>query len=77
MLCLVLLAFIPALSPLKCLPTKQQEPKAKCRLNQTWGRSLEDPPHILRVATALAKTIEIQKEIDALYPQAEEKLIVF
>jgi len=41
------------------------------------GRSLEDPRHILRVATALAKTIEVQHEIDALYPQVEEKLIVF
>ena len=41
------------------------------------GRSLEDPRHILRVATALAKTIEIQKEIDALYPQVEENLISF
>ena len=41
------------------------------------GRSLEDPRHILRVATALAKTIEVQKEIDALYPQVEENLITF
>ena len=28
-------------------------------------------------ATALAKTIEVQKEIDALYPQVEENLISF
>ena len=41
------------------------------------GSSLEDPRHILRVATALAKTIEVQKEIDALYPQVEENLITF
>jgi len=41
------------------------------------GRSLEDPRHILRVATALAKTTEVQKEIDALYPQVEENLITF
>ncbi len=41
------------------------------------GRSLEDPRHILRVATALAKTIEIQKEIDALYPHIESDLIEF
>ncbi|HOV30715.1 MAG TPA: N-6 DNA methylase [Anaerolineaceae bacterium] len=41
------------------------------------GRSLEDPRHILRVATALAKTIEVQNEIDALYPQVEENLITF
>jgi type I restriction-modification system DNA methylase subunit len=40
-------------------------------------RSLEDPRHILRVATALARTIEVQKEIDALYPQVEENLITF
>ena len=41
------------------------------------GRNLEDPRNILRVATALAKTIEVQKEIDALYPQVEENLITF
>jgi len=41
------------------------------------GRSLEDPRHILRVATALAKTIEIQQEIDALYPHIESDLIEF
>ena len=41
------------------------------------GRSLEDPRHILRVATSLAKTIEIQQEIDALYPKVEEDLITF
>jgi len=41
------------------------------------GRSLEDPRHILRVATALAKTMEVQKEIDALYPRVEENLITF
>lgn len=28
-----------------------------------------------RIATALAKTIEIQKEIDALYPAVEENLL--
>jgi len=41
------------------------------------GRSLEDPRHILRVATSLAKTIEIQQEIDALYPRIESDLIEF
>ncbi len=46
-------------------------------LKERKGRSLEDPRHILRVATALAKTIEIQKEIDALYSQVEENLITF
>jgi hypothetical protein len=63
--------------PAKCLPAKHPEPKAKVRLNQSWGRSLEDPRHILRVATALAKTIDVQHEIDALYPQVEENLIKF
>lgn len=41
------------------------------------GSSLEDPRHVLRVATALVKTMEVQKEIDALYPRVEENLIEF
>ena len=46
-------------------------------LKERKSRSLEDPRHILRVATALAKTIEVQHEIDALYPRVEENLITF
>lgn len=41
------------------------------------GQTLEDPRHLIRVATALAKTIEIQEEIDALYGGVEENLISF
>lgn len=40
------------------------------------GRSLsaEDIKHYCRMVTALAKTIEIQKQIDGLYPKVEETL---
>lgn len=31
------------------------------------GKSLEDPIHYCRMVTALALTIEMQREIDALY----------
>lgn len=41
------------------------------------GQPLDDPRHLLRVATALSKTIEIQKEIDLLYPKVEENLVAF
>ena len=41
------------------------------------GQTLEDPRHLIRVATALAKTIEIQEEIDAIYDGVEENLILF
>ncbi|MCK4478389.1 N-6 DNA methylase [Candidatus Bathyarchaeota archaeon] len=39
--------------------------------------SLEDIKHYCRVATALARTIEIQDEIDKLYPNVEEDIIEF
>lgn len=38
------------------------------------GRPLSDPRHIIRIATALEKTIAIQNEIDALYAALEESL---
>lgn len=41
------------------------------------GQALEDPRHIIRVATALAKTIEIQAELDEIYPEVEKDLIDF
>ena len=41
------------------------------------GRKLDDPRHYIRVATALAKTIEIQKQIDAIYPEVEQNVINF
>ena len=39
--------------------------------------NLEDIRHYCRVVTALAKTIEIQSEIDILYPQVEKDILVF
>jgi predicted helicase len=41
------------------------------------GRILEDAPHYCRIVTALQKTIEIQKQIDILYPEIEKDLIGF
>jgi predicted helicase len=35
--------------------------------------SLEDIKHYCRVVTAIAKTIEVQREIDTLYPGVEEE----
>lgn len=41
------------------------------------GRELsaEDTRHYCRIATALAKTIDIQQDIDKLYPQVEDSLM--
>jgi len=39
--------------------------------------NLGDIKHYCKVVTALKKTIEIQKEIDKLYPKIEEKIIEF
>jgi predicted helicase len=41
------------------------------------GRRMEDPRHYIHIATALEKTIEIQEEIDAIYPEVEKDLIEF
>lgn len=38
-------------------------------------QKLESPRHVIRIATALSKTIEIQAEIDELYPDVEKDLI--
>ena len=35
----------------------------------------DDIKHYCRVVTALAKTVEIQAEIDRLYPQVEKDLV--
>jgi hypothetical protein len=37
--------------------------------------STEDIKHYCRVVTALAKTIEIQRKIDELYPQVEKDVV--
>ena len=41
------------------------------------GRKMDDPRHYIRIATALAKTIEVQAEIDKLYPEVEKHVIEF
>ncbi|HAF48170.1 MAG TPA: DNA methyltransferase [Anaerolineaceae bacterium] len=41
------------------------------------GRRMEDPRHYIHIATALEKTIEIQAEIDAIYPEVEKDVIQF
>jgi len=40
-------------------------------------RIMADAPHYCRIVTALNKTIEIQKMIDAIYPEIEKELIDF
>jgi len=40
-------------------------------------QKLESPRHVIRIATALSKTIEIQAEIDELYPDVERELVGF
>jgi predicted helicase len=41
------------------------------------GKIMEDAPHYCRIVTALQKTIELQKEINNLYPGIEKALIQF
>ncbi len=41
------------------------------------GRPMDNPRHYIHIATALAKTIEIQAEIDELYPEVEKNVIEF
>ncbi len=36
---------------------------------------IDDPRHFCRVITAISKTIEIQKQIDEIYPELENYLI--
>jgi len=39
--------------------------------------SLEEIKHYCKVVTAINKTIETQKDIDAVYPETERELIKF
>jgi hypothetical protein len=39
------------------------------------GREMDEAPRYCRIVTALSKTIEIQKQIDDIYPEIEKKLI--
>ena len=41
------------------------------------GRRMDNPRHYIHIATAIEKTIEIQEEIDAIYPEVEKDLIEF
>jgi hypothetical protein len=41
------------------------------------GRKMDDPRHYIHIATALQKTIEIQEEIDEIYPEVEKDVIDF
>ncbi|MBU4511537.1 DNA methyltransferase, partial [bacterium] len=40
-------------------------------------RMMDDAPRYCRIVTALYKTIEIQKQIDNIYPEIEKNLVVF
>jgi hypothetical protein len=39
-------------------------------------REMDDPGHYCKIATAIAKTMELQKEIDKLFPEIEKQVIV-
>ena len=39
------------------------------------GRQMEDSGHYCRMGTSIAKTIDVQKEIDKLFPRVEKKVI--
>lgn len=39
------------------------------------GKSMDDPRHFCRMITALAKTQEIQEQLDEIYPEIENHLL--
>ncbi len=39
------------------------------------GRQMEDPGYFCRIGTSIAKTIEVQKEIDKIFPKVEKKVL--
>jgi len=39
------------------------------------GRNMDDAPRYCRIVTALSKTIEIQEQIDEIYPEVEKELV--
>ena len=39
------------------------------------GRIMDDAPRYCRIVTALSNTMEIQKQIDEIYPEVEKELI--
>jgi predicted helicase len=44
-------------------------------LKERKGRNMEDAPRYCRIVTVLSKTIEIQKQIDEIYPEIEIDII--
>lgn len=41
------------------------------------SRNMDDAPRYCRIVTALSKTIEIQEQIDKIYPEVEKELVQF
>jgi len=41
------------------------------------GRNMDDAPRYCRIVTALSQTIEIQEQIDKIYPEVEKELVQF
>ena len=41
------------------------------------GRQMDDPAHYCKIATALAETIELQKEMDKVFERIEEEVMEF
>jgi len=41
------------------------------------GKAMDDPRHYCRIITALSLIIDIQKQIDAIYPDIAKELIAF
>ena len=39
------------------------------------GRQIDDAGHYCKMGISIAKTIEVQKEIDKLFPKIEKKVI--
>jgi predicted helicase len=39
------------------------------------GRNMDEAPRYCRIVTALSKTIELQKQIDGIYPELEKELV--
>lgn len=46
-------------------------------LKERKGRNMDDAPRYCRIITALSKTIELQKQIDGIYPETEIDLVQF
>jgi hypothetical protein len=44
-------------------------------LKDRQGRRLDDPVRYIHIASAIAETIRLQQQIDAIYPQVEAQTI--